>query len=90
VPTFAEAGLPGLVLRNWYAITAPARPPKPVIDKLSGAILKIAVMPEVRAALTRQGLDAFAATMEQMEAIRRKDMAIVGKVIKAGNIKLQE
>jgi tripartite-type tricarboxylate transporter receptor subunit TctC len=90
VPTFAEAGLPKLVLRNWYAVTAPARPPQAVLDKLAAAIHKISAMPEVKAAIIRQGLDSFTATSEQMEAIRKEDMAIVGKVIRAGNIKLQE
>jgi tripartite-type tricarboxylate transporter receptor subunit TctC len=90
VQTFAEAGLPRLVLRNWYAVTAPARPPTAVLDKLSAAIHRISALPDVKAAITRQGLDSFTASGEQMEAIRKEDMAIVGKVIKAGNIRLQE
>jgi tripartite-type tricarboxylate transporter receptor subunit TctC len=90
VPTFAEAGLPGLALRNWYAITGPAAMPKAVIDKLSTAIGKIALMPEIKAALVRQGLDSFSATPEQVDALRKADMATVAKVIKAANIKLDE
>ena len=89
VPTFAESGLPGLVLRNWYAVTAPARTPQPVIDKLAAAILKITAMPDIKAAITRQGLDVFSATAEQVDAIRREDMVTVGKVIKAAKITMQ-
>ena len=89
VPTFAESGLPGLALRNWYAITAPAATPKAVIDKLSAAILKITAMPDIKAALTKQGLDNFHATSEQVDAIRREDMVTVAKVIKAANIRMQ-
>lgn len=90
VPTFTEGGLPGLTLRNWYAVTAPAGPPKWVVDRLSDAIHKISAMPDVRSAVTRQGLDSFIATSAQMDAIRREDLAIVGKVIRAANIKIQE
>jgi tripartite-type tricarboxylate transporter receptor subunit TctC len=89
VPTFTESGLPGLALRNWYAITVPAATPKPVIDKLSGAVAKITGMPDVKASITKQGLENFYATSEQLDAMRREDIVIVAKVIKAANIKLQ-
>lgn len=89
IPTFAESGLPGLALRNWYAITAPARTPQAVTDKLSTAILKVAAMPDVKAAIIKQGLDTFSATAEQVDAIRREDMVAVGKIIKAANITMQ-
>ncbi len=90
VPTFTESGLPGLVLRNWYAITAPAGPPKIVVEKLAAAAMKISTMPDVRAAITKQGLDSFTATAAQMDVVRKEDMAIVGKIIKAANIKMLE
>ncbi|RPI44850.1 MAG: tripartite tricarboxylate transporter substrate binding protein [Betaproteobacteria bacterium] len=90
VPTFTEAGVPGLALRNWYAITAPAATPKFVIDKLSSVILKIAAMPESRAALLKRGLDTFIATPGQIDALRREDWAINAKVIKAAGIKMQD
>jgi tripartite-type tricarboxylate transporter receptor subunit TctC len=89
IPTFAESGLPGLALRNWYAITAPAGTSRAVIDKLAAAILKITAMPEIKAAITRQGLETFQATAEQVDAIRREDMVIVAKLIKAADIKMQ-
>ena len=90
VPTFTQAGLPGLALRNWYAITAPAQTPKPVIEKLSAGVLKVVAMPDVRSAIVKQGLEPFSATAEEIDAIRREDMATVAKLIKAANIKLQD
>jgi tripartite-type tricarboxylate transporter receptor subunit TctC len=90
VPTFAEAGLPGISLRNWYAITAPAGTPKAIIDKLSATVLKAAAMPDVQAAIQRQGLELFTATAEQIDAIRREDSVIVAKLVKAANIKMQD
>ena len=90
LPTFTESGLPGLVLRNWYAIAAPANPPKTVVDKLSAATQKISAMPDVRAAISRQGLDSFTAGATEMAQIRKEDMAITGKLIKAANIKSLE
>jgi tripartite-type tricarboxylate transporter receptor subunit TctC len=88
VPTFTESGLPGVALRTWYVINAPAATPKAVIDKLSGAVQKITAMPEVRAAMTKQGLDAFYSPSEKADAARREDSVVAAQLIKAGNIKL--
>jgi tripartite-type tricarboxylate transporter receptor subunit TctC len=77
-------------MRNWYAISAPARTPPAVIDKLSGAILKVAAMPDIKAAVVKQGLDSFQATAAEVDAIRKEDMAIVGKIIKAAKITMQQ
>jgi tripartite-type tricarboxylate transporter receptor subunit TctC len=89
-PTFAEAGLPGLIMRNWYAITVPAATSKAIIDKLSAVVLKVVAMPDVKAALTKQGMESYIATPAEIDAIRREDMAIVAKVIKAANIKVHD
>jgi tripartite-type tricarboxylate transporter receptor subunit TctC len=89
VPTFTESGLPGLALGNWYALTAPAGTSKVVVDKLSNAVVKITAMPDVKSSITKQGLVPFYATAEQMDAMRRQDMAAVGKIIKAANIPMQ-
>ena len=34
VPTMAEAGFPGIGSLNWNGLFAPARTPKPIVDKL--------------------------------------------------------
>jgi tripartite-type tricarboxylate transporter receptor subunit TctC len=87
VPTFTESGLPGLALRNWYAISAPAATPKTVIDKLAGAVQKATAMPETKTAIVKQGMESFYATPEQVDVIRREDNVTYAKLIKAANIK---
>jgi len=88
LPTFTESGLPGLALRNWYAISAPAATPKAPIDKLSTAIQKVTAMPDVKAAIVKQGMESFYGTPEQVDVMRRDDNPTVAKIIKAANIKL--
>jgi tripartite-type tricarboxylate transporter receptor subunit TctC len=56
VPTVSEAGLPGFVSRGWLGVAAPAKTPKPIIDKLSAAITKTLAMPSVADRLTELGL----------------------------------
>ncbi|HKA44810.1 MAG TPA: tripartite tricarboxylate transporter substrate binding protein, partial [Burkholderiales bacterium] len=36
IPTFAEAGVKGVVVVNWYGLIAPARTPKEIIERISG------------------------------------------------------
>jgi tripartite-type tricarboxylate transporter receptor subunit TctC len=90
IPTFTEGGLPGLAIRNWNAITAPSATPKPIIRKLEAAVMKICAMPEIKAAIVKQGLFPFSASAEEVDAMRRRDIVAVGKVIKAANLKMMD
>jgi tripartite-type tricarboxylate transporter receptor subunit TctC len=89
VATFTESGLPGVALRTWYVINAPAATPKAVIDKLASAVEKITAIPDVRAAMSKQGLDAFYSPPEKADAARREDSAVAAKLIKAANIRIE-
>jgi tripartite-type tricarboxylate transporter receptor subunit TctC len=59
LPTSAEAGMPGLIAVNWFAIMAPAKTPKPVVDKLYGALAQAANAPDVKEQFRAQGVDAY-------------------------------
>src|SRR6202049_618266 len=56
VPTVSEAGLPGFVSRGWLGVAAPAKTPKPIIEKLNVAIRKALETPSVADRLTELGL----------------------------------
>ena len=56
VPTVSEAGLSGFVSRGWLGVAAPAKTPKPIIDKLNAAIRKALETPSVADHLTELGL----------------------------------
>ena len=56
VPTVSEAGLSGFVSRGWLGVAAPAKTPKPIIDKLNAAIRKASETPSVADRLTELGL----------------------------------
>jgi tripartite-type tricarboxylate transporter receptor subunit TctC len=56
VPTVNEAGLPGFVSRGWIGVAAPAKTPKPIVDKLNAAIRKALETPSVADRLTELGL----------------------------------
>jgi tripartite-type tricarboxylate transporter receptor subunit TctC len=40
VPTVIEAGLPSLVMSNWWAMAVPTRTPEPIVDLLNQAVVE--------------------------------------------------
>ncbi|ARP81650.1 hypothetical protein CAL12_13080 [Bordetella genomosp. 8] len=55
IPTMAEAGVQGMEVATWYSILAPARTPRPIIDKLNKAVNQAVSKPEFRKQLEDLG-----------------------------------
>lgn len=70
LPIVSESGLPGFRMVVWYAMYAPKGTPKPVIDKLSGALQKALQDPEVKERLAQSGAETVAPERAQPEALR--------------------
>ncbi len=62
IPTFAEQGVKGLDLQNWFGVVAPAGTPAAVTDMLARDIAAIVADPAFRELCSRQGADAAQAT----------------------------
>ena len=88
VPTFTEAGLPGLNVKLWYGVLAPAGTQKEIIDKLSTEIAKIMAIPDLTEKLVDQGMQPFISTPDQFATLLKADMAKFARIIKTANIKL--
>ena len=89
VPTFAEAGLPGFDVRNWFGVVAPARTPADIVNKLASEIASIQSMPDIKEKLGSQGVDPFVSGPQQFAALIKAEMTKYGKVIKAANITIE-
>jgi tripartite-type tricarboxylate transporter receptor subunit TctC len=89
VPTFTQAGMPGYDVKSWQGILAPARTPKPIIDKLSLELARILRIPEFSENLLTLGADPFVSTPQQFAELIKVDLVRYAKLIKAANIKLE-
>jgi tripartite-type tricarboxylate transporter receptor subunit TctC len=58
VPTVEEAGVPGYVVRSWNGIAAPARTPRPIVERLNAELNKVLAMAEIRERLAELGVQA--------------------------------
>jgi tripartite-type tricarboxylate transporter receptor subunit TctC len=56
VPTFAEKGIKGFDVTNWYSVMGPKGLPREIVAKLDEAVRKTMADPEVRAKLDPQGV----------------------------------
>jgi tripartite-type tricarboxylate transporter receptor subunit TctC len=74
VPTIAEAGVPGFEATIWLGLMAPARTPKPIVDKLNAAVNKTITRPEIVAGWDRQGAIPMVMTTAELDAFLRKDV----------------
>lgn len=55
VPTFAEQGIKGLEVSNWFGLIAPKGTPKSIVNKLNDALNKSLLDPEISERITSQG-----------------------------------
>lgn len=87
IPTVAESGVPGYEVTTFYGVSAPAKTPRPIIDRLHSEIARALKSPDLRDRLQGLGADPVGNTPEQYTAFMRNEIAKWGKVIKAAGIK---
>jgi tripartite-type tricarboxylate transporter receptor subunit TctC len=89
-PTFAEAGFPAMRGDNWWAFVAPARTPRPVIDRLNADVVKALHEPEVKQKqIEARGYEVVADTPEQLATRIRETLEVLGPVITGANIRAE-
>jgi tripartite-type tricarboxylate transporter receptor subunit TctC len=87
VPTIAESGFPGYQATNWYAFVAPAKTPKPIIDRLNRDLGRVLRDPALRPEFDKHGLEAAPGTPEELARFMKEESETWGKVVKAAGIK---
>lgn len=89
VPTFIESGIPNFEATSWVGIFAPARTPRPIIDKLQREIAAVLQTDKVKERYAVLGIEPVGNTPEQFTEQIRADLARWGEVVKAANIKVE-
>ena len=87
VPTFAEAGFPQFDFSAWYAVFAPARTPRDVIAKLSGALATTLKNPDVATRLVGVGVTPGNGDAAQLAKFLPGEYERIGRLIRTANIK---
>jgi tripartite-type tricarboxylate transporter receptor subunit TctC len=86
VPTIDEAGVKGFESTAWWGLLAPAKTPRPIIDRLHSVTVAAMQQPEIRTRLDQLGAEPAGHTPEAFDQLIRDDIVKWGKVAKALNI----
>lgn len=83
IPTMAEAGLPECEVLSWFALVAPAKTPKDIVDRLNAATVKALADPAVKQQFAALGADPVSSPPDQLAAFISSETAKWAKVVKA-------
>ena len=89
VPTFAEEGITGFDVSNWYGVMAPAGTPRDIVQKLNADINKAMQVPEVRARLEGVGTQMREQSAAEFEAYMKSEVAKYAKLIKDTGVRIE-
>jgi len=88
-PIFADAGVPGVVVVNWYGLIAPKGTPKAVIDRISSETAKAMQSPDMAKRLLAEGSEAVGSSPQAFAAHIRAEHDMWARVIKQAGIRGQ-
>jgi tripartite-type tricarboxylate transporter receptor subunit TctC len=89
VPTLKELGI-DVSAHAWWGILAPARTPRPIIDKFHAELVKAIKLPDVNRTLSETlGMDVVALSPEATQKWIVEQMERWGKVVRENNIRIE-
>ena len=86
VPTISESGLPGFEASLYYGLVAPARTPRPVVDKLNKELRAALASDEVKKQLGLDGTEITPGTPEDYADFIDRDEKKWSQLVKASGV----
>ncbi|HVE50251.1 MAG TPA: tripartite tricarboxylate transporter substrate binding protein [Casimicrobiaceae bacterium] len=87
VPTFAEVGIRGFDVTNWYSVMGPKGMPRDVVLKINDAVQKSMSDPALRPKLEAQGVQFGSGTPDEFAAFVKAELAKYERLVKELNVK---
>jgi tripartite-type tricarboxylate transporter receptor subunit TctC len=85
IPTIAESGVAGFVVTGWYGMSAPAKTPRSVVQRLNTTINR--VLPELQDRYTALGMELAGGTPEEFGAFLKSELEKWARVVKLSGAK---
>jgi len=89
LPTIAESGVPGYDAGTWTGVIAPARLPRPIVDKLNAAINQAIQSPNFKARFAQIGDEPAGGTPEDFVKVIAADSAKWKDVVERSGAKFE-
>jgi tripartite-type tricarboxylate transporter receptor subunit TctC len=89
-PLSSVAGMPALDdISSWIALVAPARTPRPIVDKVQQEVARMYADPALYGRLEKAGINAVASTPDELDAFFRKEAVRWEKAFRDSGIQLE-
>ncbi|WP_159348023.1 Bug family tripartite tricarboxylate transporter substrate binding protein [Roseomonas harenae] len=89
VPTFAEAGVPGLLIAEWCALFAPAGTPTAIAERLHATMTAALSEPEARARLDQLVAVPVGSSPAEFARFVQEGRATMATLVREANIRLE-
>ena len=86
-PTFAETGVKGMVVVNWYGLIAPLKTPPAIVNRVAAEAIKAMQSPEMAKSLAGEGAEAVGSTPVEFAAHIRAEHELWSRVVKTAGLK---
>jgi tripartite-type tricarboxylate transporter receptor subunit TctC len=87
-PTVAESGVPGYEVNVWFALLAPAKTPKAIINKIHADVREVLKLPELLAQFNTASMEPGGMPPAEFENILKAETKRMQTVIKEAGIRL--
>lgn len=87
VPTTVEAGVPGSQYQFWVGLFAPAKTPRPIVERLGSEIAKIMATPDVKDRLEQLGAEPFVMPPAAFDAFLVSETAKAQDIVRKAGIR---
>jgi len=81
VPTVAEQGFPGFESNSGFIYFAPGGTPAEILDRLNAVFVEVLNLPQVKEALTKQGVEVMATSRDATRDFIAKEMKRYAEVV---------
>jgi tripartite-type tricarboxylate transporter receptor subunit TctC len=86
VPTMIEQGYKDFIVSSGFGMFAPAKTPRPIVDRLNAAVVKALADPAVRNGLSSQGAEAVGNSPDEYDRYNRTEIERWTKVARAAGV----
>jgi len=88
LPTVAESGLPGYEASIWLGLMVPAQVPRPIVERLNGAVNAWLARPATGEAMAKQGAQPMPLSVADFDAFLRQDVETQRRYVQMARIQV--
>ena len=89
LPTLSEAGVPGFEFYSWFGMLAPAKKPKPYLQRVHEVLMKAMRAPETVNQFEAQGADPVGNSPEEYTAFIKREYDTNARLVKAAGLRVE-